>query len=76
VYLVVRVHTTQVAIGGESFVGQEGEALTDLSPNGKVFFNGTYWDATSNSGVIPRGTRVRVVKMDRLRLFVVRPPAG
>jgi membrane-bound serine protease (ClpP class) len=76
VYLVVRVHSTQVAIGGESFAGQEGEALTDLTPNGKVFFNGTYWDATSSSGVIPKGSRVRVVKMDRLRLFVVRPPSG
>ena len=78
VYLVVRVHTQQAAVGEESFAGQEGEALTDLSPAGKVFFNGTYWDATAVSGTIPKGQRVTIVKTDRMRLIVEprRPQAG
>jgi membrane-bound serine protease (ClpP class) len=70
VYLVVRVHTRQVAVGEESFAGQEGEALTDLSPSGKVFFNGTYWDATAVTGPIPKGQRVTIVGTDHMCLIV------
>lgn len=70
VYLVVRVHTRQVAVGEESFAGQEGEALTDLAPFGKVFFNGTYWDATAASGSISKGQRVTIVRTDHMRLIV------
>jgi membrane-bound serine protease (ClpP class) len=55
--------------GTASYVGQIAEVSRPLSPDGKVFFNGTYWDATSASPVAA-GSKVRIVAAERMRLTV------
>src|SRR5262249_50305454 len=57
------------ATGMDSFIGQVAEVSRALSPEGKVFFNGTYWDAVS-AAAIPAGSKVRIVAADRMKLTV------
>ena len=56
----------------EPFDGTD-EAITDLSPDGHVFFEGAVWSADS-SVAIPRGGVVRVTRRKGIRLHV-EPPA-
>lgn len=55
--------------GIDSFIGQVAEVSRALSPEGKVFFNGTYWDAVS-AAPVPAGSKVRIVSADQLKLTV------
>jgi membrane-bound serine protease (ClpP class) len=69
VLLVIRVHANRPVMGMSSFVGEIAEVAVPLTPEGKVFYNGAYWDAVSQEPVA-RGAKVRILAMDRLRLLV------
>lgn len=69
VYLVATSHKLKPATGLSAFIGEIGEVTTPLEPEGKVFFNGSYWDAVSQTP-LARGAKVRIVAVERLRLFV------
>jgi membrane-bound serine protease (ClpP class) len=56
--------------GEESMIGSAGTVREPLNPNGMVFTNGALWQATSTSGPLPVGTRVRVLAVDGLHLKV------
>ena len=51
--------------GKEGLIGQEGSAVTDILEDGKVLMLGEYWNAISDRP-IAKGSRVRVVEVDRL----------
>ncbi len=68
-YISLKAHTHKVATGAEGLLGMEGEAITDISPKGKVFIQGELWDAHSSTN-IPKGARVKVVKVTGLKLEV------
>lgn len=51
--------------GKEGLIGQEGSAVTDILKDGKVLMLGEYWNAISDRP-IAKGSRVRVVEVDRL----------
>lgn len=70
VRLAVRAQRTKVATGVEGLTGEVGDVTRDLEPEGMVFVHGETWNAVSSSGPIPRGARVRVVKVENLRLTV------
>jgi membrane-bound serine protease (ClpP class) len=74
VTMALRAKRGKVVTGHEGMVGLVGTARTDLAPSGTVFVAGEHWDADSVSGPIPRGTRVTVVSVERLRITV--RPAG
>ncbi len=67
--LAVRAHRRKVMTGDVGMIGEIGEARTPLTPKGKVFVHGEYWDAESPVPVVP-GTRVRVVAVEGLLLRV------
>jgi membrane-bound serine protease (ClpP class) len=69
VSLVVRARAQKVITGIAGMENTIGVALTDLSPRGKVFVHGEYWDAVSARAVSP-GTSVRVIGMQGLTLQV------
>ena len=71
--IAVRARRNKVATGGEAMIGQIGQALTPLAPEGKVFVRGEYWDAVALHPVAA-GARVKVTAIDRLKLTV--EPAG
>jgi len=50
-------------------VDEIGEARTALTPSGKVFVRGEYWDAESTVPV-ETGAQVRVVGLDGFKLRV------
>ncbi|HEY7714345.1 MAG TPA: nodulation protein NfeD [Candidatus Binatia bacterium] len=74
-YLVVRSQSAAPALGMEGLVGLVGEARSKLSPNGKIFVHGEYWNAQGD-GEIEAGDRVKVVGYDGMRLRVVRLADG
>jgi len=75
--LVVRARRSSVATGSEGMIGQIGVAAGPLSPDGKVFVHGEYWDAVSVSPVSD-GVPVKVTGLEQLTLLVqpVSKPGG
>jgi membrane-bound serine protease (ClpP class) len=56
--------------GSEGMIGLRGEARSDLSPEGQAWVKGALWRARALNGPIPRGTSVRVRRVDGLLLLV------
>jgi membrane-bound ClpP family serine protease len=57
--------------------GEEGVAVSDLTPEGIVRVRGEQWSATSLNGTVPAGSRVQVLgtKGVRLEVWGERPEA-
>mgnify|MGYP001084326548 FL=1 len=70
VRLAVKAQRAPVSTGVEGLRGAIGEASEDLAPRGAVFVHGEIWSAVSTSGPIPKGARVRVVRVDAMTLAV------
>jgi membrane-bound serine protease (ClpP class) len=56
--------------GSEGLIGEIGETLTPLNPEGTIRVHGEFWQAESTSGTIDKGERVRVVEIHNLKLRV------
>jgi membrane-bound serine protease (ClpP class) len=67
--LVLRARSNKVITGMEAMGNEVGVARTDLTPGGKVYIRGEYWDAVC-SITVPAGTPVRVTAMEGLTLKV------
>jgi membrane-bound serine protease (ClpP class) len=67
--IAVRARRNKVETGIEGMIGQIGRALTELSPSGKVFVHGEYWDAVAVRPVAA-GANVKVTAIDHLMLTV------
>jgi membrane-bound ClpP family serine protease len=53
-------------------VGKDGETLTMLAPSGFIQVAGRRYEAFSQSGLLPKGTAVKVVGLDNFRLIVTK----
>jgi membrane-bound serine protease (ClpP class) len=71
----LRAQRQKVQTGREGLIGAVGVARSDLSPQGTVFVQGELWTAETADGVIPAGARVRVMRVDGLRLRVMKEEA-
>jgi membrane-bound serine protease (ClpP class) len=69
VRLVYLSQRRKSSVGEEGMIGEFGVAKTDVHQEGKVFVHGEYWNAFSNRP-IPADARVRVIKVDGLRIEV------
>jgi membrane-bound serine protease (ClpP class) len=69
VSIVVRARRGKVLTGISGMLDEIGIARTDLSPAGKVFVHGEYWNAVS-SAPVPEGSRVRVTAVDGMTVHV------
>ena len=56
--------------GREGLIGETGESLTLLRPEGRVRVHGEIWNAVSDSGKIAKDAKIRVVSVDNLTLHV------
>ena len=72
----LRAQKQRIQTGREGLVGAIGVARSELSPEGTVFVQGELWSAESVDGVIPAGSRVRVTRIDGLRLQVKKEEAA
>lgn len=70
VRMVVKAQRVRVGTGVEGLEAEIGSVTEPLDPEGKVFIHGEIWDACCTGGTIPRGTRVKVVRVDEMRLTV------
>jgi membrane-bound serine protease (ClpP class) len=73
-WLAMRAARRPKATGMEALVGEEGEVVVELAPEGKVLLHGEYWHAVAGEP-LPRGTRVRCVKATSM-LLEVEPVTG
>ncbi|MFH1115367.1 MAG: nodulation protein NfeD [Pseudomonadota bacterium] len=73
--LAVKAWRSKPRTGGQGLVGEVGIAVSDLDTEGKVAVHGEYWNAASDSR-IPRGERVRVIRVENLFLKVTRDAGG
>lgn len=56
--------------GAEALIGLEGECLTALRPSGNADFDGRKLDVVSDGAFIEKGSRVRIVQVEGLRILV------
>lgn len=62
--------------GREGLIGATGLAKSPLAPDGVVMVQGELWEASAEGERIEAGERVRVVKVEGLRLIVKALPQG
>jgi membrane-bound serine protease (ClpP class) len=67
--LAIRARRNKVETGSEGMIGEIGAAFSPLSPEGKIFVHGEYWNAVSKAPVAA-GARVRVTEIHGLTLTV------
>ena len=67
--LVVRARRSKVVTGSEGMIGQIGVTAEPLSPGGKVFVHGEYWDALS-AAAVPDGVPIKVTGIEQMTLLV------
>ena len=66
----VQSHRSKPTTGREGLIGQVGEALSDLVPEGQVEIRGEIWRALAVGGSLGKGSRVVVVDEKDLTLYV------
>jgi len=67
--LAVKVHKRPPSTGVEGLIGEQGEASTDIDPEGKVFLHGEIWDARSKEPV-RKGEKITVAGIDHMTVIV------
>ncbi|MBM3127100.1 MAG: nodulation protein NfeD [Chloroflexi bacterium] len=68
----VRGRKYPVLNGAESLIGATGVALSDLAPSGMARVRSEEWLADAQEGVIKEGDAIQVVRVEGLRLKVVK----
>jgi membrane-bound serine protease (ClpP class) len=68
---VVKLHHRKPLTGVEGLIGEVGEARTAMAPRGRVLVHGEYWNAIIEGAPVPRGTPVRVTRVNGGELTVV-----
>ncbi len=61
---------SQPAPAEATVIGRTGEALTTMAPSGYVSIEGRRYEAVSQSGLIAKGAKVRIVGMSNFHLIV------
>jgi len=66
----IKAQTRKPATGMEGIIGEVGETLTSLDPEGQIMVHGELWTAESLEGRISKGTKVTVTQVSNLKLMV------
>ncbi len=69
----IRAQRRKPVTGAEGIVGESGETVTPLSPEGKVQVHGELWNAVSSGEPLPAGSKVIVERVNGLTLTVRAP---
>lgn len=72
VYFAMRDKEMKMS-GRDALEGEIGVASTDIAPEGKVLVHGEWWNARSQEN-ITKGTKVKVVKAEKMLIHVVPAP--
>ena len=66
----IRAQRARRVTGMESMRGAVAVARTDIAPRGKIFYDGTYWNAVTAGDSIKAGERVIIERMEGLTAIV------
>ncbi len=66
----IKAQTRKPTTGVEGIIGETGEAICDLNPEGQISIHGELWNAESPDGFIGKGTKVKVIRVSNLKLIV------
>ncbi len=69
---VIKAHRQQATTGREEFAGKTAVVKQLLNPEGFVLFDGELWSAVSESGPVAEGEEVTIIRMEGLKLHVVK----
>lgn len=61
VFYLIKAQNLKPLVGMEGIVGEIGEAVSNIGETGKVYIQGEYWDAISDSP-IKEGEKIKVVE--------------
>ena len=68
----IRAQRKKPTTGIEGIVGEMGEAITNLDPDGQVRVHGEIWKAVSSEGKVKAGSKIKVERIESLQLTVRR----
>ncbi|MBP8959310.1 MAG: nodulation protein NfeD [Bacteroidales bacterium] len=66
----IKAQTRKPTTGIEGIIGEIGETICDLNPEGQVRIHGELWNAESPDGFVSKGTKVKVIRVSNLKLIV------
>ncbi|MFO7570279.1 MAG: nodulation protein NfeD [Smithellaceae bacterium] len=69
IWLAAKAQMRKHYSGTETMISSQGEAVTDIDPEGQVLFQGEYWSARG-AHPIKKGAKVRIMKVEGLKLTV------
>ena len=73
IVLKERIEAESTSLGDaqmQALVGREGVSLSALRPSGRADFDGLRLDVSSSGEFIPKGARVRIERVEGLRVLV------
>ncbi|MDI6765508.1 MAG: nodulation protein NfeD [Bacteroidota bacterium] len=68
--LGIKAQRSKPTTGVEGMIGETGEVMNDLRPDGLVRVHGEIWKATTLDGTLRKGTKIRVQEIENLKLKV------
>jgi len=66
----IKAQSRKPTTGTEGIIGEIGETISDLVPEGQVRIHGELWNAESIDGPVSKGTKVEVTQISNLKLIV------
>jgi membrane-bound serine protease (ClpP class) len=66
----IKAQSRKPTTGTEGIIGEVGETISDLVPEGQVRIHGELWNAESLDGPVSKGTKVKVTQVSNLKLMV------
>ncbi len=66
----IKAQRLKPTTGIEGIVGEIGETINNLEPEGQIRVHGELWNAESLDGTIIKGTKVKVTEVSNLKLMV------
>jgi membrane-bound serine protease (ClpP class) len=69
-FKIFRAMRLQARTGFEGMLGKKGEVVEKINPEGKIFYAGEIWNATSEKKRFSIGEQVKIGGMRGLMLFV------
>jgi membrane-bound serine protease (ClpP class) len=68
--LEIKAQRSKPTTGIEGMIGETGEALTNLEPEGQIRVHGEVWNAESLEGSVNKGEKVKVDRVSNLKLMI------
>jgi membrane-bound ClpP family serine protease len=75
-YLMIKSMRAKIRTGLEKMIGGEARVLENIDPEGKVSFEGEIWTARARGKRFAEGSRVRILDVKGLVLFVGDPDSN